>query len=141
VVDLTVHTVGGVVEAGQKLMDIVPTTQTLIIEARIPTHLIDGVRLGQEADVQFPALNQTLIPTVPGKLIYIAADSVIDQRSGVPYFVGRVATTPDGMKKLGKNAIQAGMPANVVIKTGERSLLSYLLKPLLARMQFAFTER
>jgi protease secretion system membrane fusion protein len=141
VVDLAVHTIGGVVQAGQKLMDIVPTTQTLIIEARIPTHLIDGVRLGQEADVQFPALNQTLIPTVPGKLIYIAADSVIDQRSGVPYFVGRVATTPDGMKKLGKNAIQAGMPANVVIKTGERSLLSYLLKPLLARMQFAFTER
>jgi protease secretion system membrane fusion protein len=141
VVDLTVHTVGGVVDAGQKLMDIVPISQTLIIEARIPTHLIDGVRVGQEADVQFPALNQSQIPTVQGKLIYIAADSVTDQRTGAPYFVGRVATTPEGMKKLGNNTIQAGMPANVVIKTGERSLLSYLLKPLLARLQFAFTER
>lgn len=141
VVDLTVHTVGGVVDAGQKLMDIVPSNQTLIVEARIPTHLIDGVQVGQEADVQFPALDQTLVPTVPGLLIYIAADSVIDQRTGIPYFVGRVAPTADGLKKLGNSVLQAGMPANVVIKTGERSLLGYLLKPLLSRVPFAFTER
>ena len=141
VVSMTVHTVGGVVDAGQKLMDIVPANQALIVEVRIPTHLIEGVRTGQDADVQFPALERSLMPTIKGRLTYVSADSVIDQRSGVPYFVGRVAPNPESLGKLGENAIQAGMPANVVIKTGEHSLLVYLLKPLLARVQFAFTER
>lgn len=141
VVDLTVHTVGGVVDAGQKMMDIVPANQDLIVEARIPTHLIDGVRVGQEADVQFTALDLTVVPIVHGRLIYVAADSVTDPRTGIPYFVGRVVPTPEGIEALGKSAIQAGMPANIVIKTGERSLLGYLLKPLLSRVQFAFTER
>ena len=73
--------------------------------------------------------------------MYVSADRITDPRNDNSYFVGRVQLTPEGMEKLGRHAMQAGMPADVVIKTGERSLLGYMLKPLLARVKFAFTER
>lgn len=141
VVDLSVHTVGGVIGPGQKLMDIVPVEGTLVIEVQIPPHLIDNVHSGQDANVHFLAMEQTVVPAIPGKLVYISADRITDPRNDNAYFVGRVQLTPEGLKKLGNHTMQAGMPADVVIKTGERTVLGYLLKPLLARMQFAFTER
>lgn len=141
VVDLSVHTLGGVIGSGQKLMDIVPAEGSLVVEVQIPPHLIDNVHSGQDADVHFLAMEQTIVPSIPGKLMYISADRITDPRNDNSYFVGRVQLTPEGMKKLGKHTMQAGMPADVVIKTGERTFLGYLLKPLLNRMQFAFTER
>lgn len=141
VVDLSVHTLGGVISSGQKLMDIVPTEGSLVVEVQIPPHLIDNVHLGQFADVHFLAMDQTIVPAIPGKLMYISADRITDPRNDNAYYVGRVQLTPEGAKKLGKHLMQAGMPADVVIKTGERTFASYLLKPFLTRMQFAFTER
>ncbi len=141
VVDLSVHTLGGVIGPGQKLMDIVPTEGALVIEVQIPPHLIDNVHSGQDADVHFLAMDQTIVPAIPGSLLYISADRITDPRNDNSYFVGRVQLTPEGFKKLGKHMMQAGMPADVVIKTGERTFLGYLLKPVLSRMQFAFTER
>lgn len=141
VVDLSVHTVGGVISPGQKLMDVVPEGPNLQVEVQIDPQLIDNVRAGQEADVHFVALDQTIVPAIPGKLIYVSADRMVEERTQQPYFVGRVEVTEEGLKKLGKHVLQPGMPADVVIKTGQRTLLGYLLKPLLTRLQFTFTER
>ena len=141
IVELGIHTVGGVAGPGQKLMDIVPAGSKLEVEVQIPPHLIDSVRRGQLADMHFTALEQTIVPTVEGKLVYVGADRQTDARTDASYFVGRVDITPEGYKQLGKSELRAGMPAEVVIKTGERSLLAYLLKPLLARMQAGMTER
>lgn len=141
VVDLSVHTVGGVITPGQKLMDIVPTKGHLVVEVQIPPHLIDGVHAGQQADLHFTAFDQTIVPTVPGELTYVSADRITDPRTDQSYFIGRIQVTPAGLQKLGNLSLQAGMPAEAVIKTGERSLMGYLLKPLLVRLQFAFTER
>ncbi len=141
VVGLAVHTVGGVVTAGEKLMDIVPTSSKLVIEAQIPPSLIDNVHVGQVADIHFPALDQTLSAGLTGKLVYVSADSLTDPRTEKSYYVGRVEVTPEGMAKLGKQILQPGMPADMVIKTGERTLLMYLVKPFLTRLHMAFTER
>ncbi|MDP1572720.1 MAG: HlyD family type I secretion periplasmic adaptor subunit [Pseudomonadota bacterium] len=142
VVGLAAHTVGGVIAPGDKIMDIVPSGENLVVEVQIPTLLIDNVRAGLEADVYFLALDQTFAPTLPGRLIYVSADRQSDpNRPEITYFVGRVAVASEALAKLGKHKLQAGMPVDVVIKTGERTFAGYLLKPLLARMQFAFTER
>lgn len=141
VVDLAVHTLGGVIAPGQKLMDLVPEGGGIIIEAQIPTHLIDNVRAGLDADVYFTALDRTLVPTIPGKLIYVSADRITDPRTDLSYFVGRVMIDEQGMKLLGKQDLQPGMPADVVIKISAHSMAGYLLKPLLNRLRFAFNER
>jgi len=141
VVDLTAHTIGGVIAPGQKLMDIVPEGGGLVIEAQLPTHLIDNVHVGLDVDINFTAMDHTLVPTIPGKLIYVSADRMVDPRTDMPYFVGRVMVTAEGMKVLGKHSMQPGMPADVVVKVSERSMMGYLLKPLFSSLRFAFTER
>lgn len=141
VVDLTVHTIGGVIAPGQKLMDIVPEGGGLLIEAQLPTHLIDNVHVGLDVDISFTAMDHTLVPTIPGKLTYVSADRMVDPKTDMPYFVGRVMVTPEGMKVLGKHSMQPGMPADVVVKVSERSMMGYMLKPLFNSLRFAFTER
>lgn len=141
IVELSIHTIGGVAAPGQKLMDIVPTGSKLVVEVMIPPQLIDSVNLGQFADIHFPAFDQTIVPVVEGKLVYVGADRQTDPRTDVSYFVGRVEITPAGHKELGKNELRLGMPADVIIKTGERSLFAYLVKPLLSRMQSGMLER
>ncbi|MDO9054459.1 MAG: HlyD family type I secretion periplasmic adaptor subunit [Gallionella sp.] len=141
VVDLTVHTIGGVIAPGQKLMDIVPEGGGLLIEAQLPTHLIDNVHVGLDVDISFTAMDHTLVPTIPGKLTYVSADRMVDPRTDMPYFVGRVMVTEEGMKVLGKHSMQPGMPADVVVKVSERSMMGYMLKPLFNSLRFAFTER
>lgn len=141
VVDLTVHTIGGVIAPGQKLMDIVPEGGGLLIEAQLPTHLIDNVHVGLDVDISFTAMDHTLVPTIPGKLTYVSADRMVDPKTDMPYFVGRVMVTEEGMKILGKHSMQPGMPADVVVKVSERSMMGYMLKPLFNSLRFAFTER
>lgn len=141
VVDMSVYTIGGVVSPGQKLMDIVPEGQTLLIEVQIPTQLIDNVKPGLDADIHFSALDRFDVPRVPGRLVYVSADRLTDPRTNTPYFLGRVELKPEGMSSLGKHELQPGMPADVVIITGERSFLEYLIRPIIARLHFAFTER
>lgn len=141
VVGMSVFTVGGVVAPGQVLMDVVPLDQPLMIEAMIPTQLIDNVRAGLDADIHFPAFDQFVVPRIPGRLVYVSADRLTDPKTGEPYFLGRVEVKPESVQLLGKRQLLTGMPANVVIITGERSFLSYILRPIVARLHFAFTER
>lgn len=141
VVDLTVNTIGGVAAPGQKLMDIVPQGSRLIVEVRIATHLIDSVHVDQFADVRFSALDQTIVPRAQGRLVYVGADRQTDPKTEEPFFLGRVEITALGVRQLRGQVLRPGMPADVLIKTGEHSLVAYLLKPVLVRYHAGMTER
>ncbi|MBA1204426.1 HlyD family type I secretion periplasmic adaptor subunit [Pseudomonas capeferrum] len=135
VLDMKVHTVGGVVQAGTPLMDIVPAASDLVVEAKVAPQDIDRLELGKTADIRFSAFNNATTPVIEGKLIRISADRLTDERSGDPYYLVRVNVTEDGMKKLANRKLQPGMPAEVLINAGDRTMLEYLLKP--ARNMFA----
>jgi membrane fusion protein, protease secretion system len=140
VVALAVQTVGSVVQAGQKLMDIVPADEPLILEARVAPHMIDRVHEGLPVDVRFSAFAHSPQLVVEGKVISISHDLLTEAQTGQVYYLARAIVTPDGMKKLGKRRMQPGMPVEVVFTTGERSLLTYLLSPLTKRVAAAMKE-
>ncbi|MDP2793589.1 MAG: HlyD family type I secretion periplasmic adaptor subunit [Sulfurisoma sp.] len=140
VTGLQIHTVGGVVTPGQKLMDIVPSDEELILEVHVASHLIDRVHVGLATDINFQTFANDSQLVIVGKVTSISADLVADQPNQPPYYLAQVAVTPEGMRMLGKRQLQPGMPADVVIKTGERTVLTYLLKPLFRRLASALTE-
>ena len=141
VVGLSVQTVGAVLQPGQKLLDVVPDRQILLLEAHIPPHLIDKVQAGLPADVRFNAFAHSPQLVVEGKVISISGDLLSDpQQPQYAYYLARVQVTPSGMKTLGQRQMQPGMPTEIVIKTGERSLLTYLLHPLTKRMAASMKE-
>lgn len=140
VVGLAFQTVGGVIGPGQKLMDIVPSSQSLLLEARVAPHMIDRVQADLPVDVRFSSFAHSPQLVVEGKVVSVSADLLIDNHTGAGYFLARVAVTPEGMKKLGKRQMQAGMPVEVIFITGERSLLTYLLHPLTKRVSASMKE-
>jgi len=140
VVGLAVHTIGGVVPAGAPMMEIVPGDEPLKIEAQVAPHLIDKVHPDLAVDILFPAFNQATTPHIPGRVLQVSADVLVEPKQGIPYFKATVEVTPEGMKQLRHHQIRAGMPAEVFIRTGERTMLNYLLKPLADRLNRALTE-
>lgn len=140
VAGLKVHTIGGVVQAGQALMDVVPTSQPLLIEAAVDPAMSAKVRTGLLVDVTFPALNQQTTPVIPGVVATFSADRLLDPKSGMSYYLAQVKVTPAGMKLQGEQPVKPGMPATIVIRSGERTMLRYLLKPVMDRMNLAFKE-
>lgn len=140
VVGLKIHTVGGVVQPGQPLMDVVPQNEPLIIEAMVDPSMSAKVKPGMPVDIQFPALNQHTTPVIVGEVETFSADRLVDQKTGTPYYLAQVKVTEEGMKRIGSQQIMPGMPAVVVIKSGERSMLAYLIKPMTDRMRLAFKE-
>ena len=141
VVGLSVQSVGAVVQPGQRLMEIVPEEQALLLETRIAPHLIDKVHAGLSADVRFSTFAHSPQLVVEGKVLSVSGDLLADpQNPQAAYFLARLEVTPAGMKTLGNRQLQPGMPAEVVIKTGERSLLKYLLSPLTKRMAGSMKE-
>ncbi len=140
VVGLAFQTVGGVVGPGQKLMDIVPEGSALLIEARVPPHMIDRVQKDLQVDVRFSSFAHSPQLVVSGKVASISADLLVDQQTGVGYYLARVGVTTEGYKSLGKRQLQPGMPVEVIFLTGERSLLTYLLSPLTKRMAASMKE-
>lgn len=142
VVGLNVFTVGGVIQPGQTLMEIVPEDESLLIEVHIPTNLIEKVHPGLTADIRFATVKGAMIPPISGTLVTVSADRLLDPQSGMPYFLGRVQVTAEGLETLrrSQHSIHPGMPADVVIKTGERTLLQYLISPLTTRIASALKE-
>ena len=140
VVALAAQTVGAVVGPGQKLMDVVPANEALMLETRVAPQLIDRIHAGMPVDVRFSAFAHSPQLVVQGQMASISADMLNDPQNGQPYFLARVTVTPEGLKKLGSRQMQPGMPVEVVFKTGERSLLTYLLHPLVKRMAASMTE-
>ncbi len=140
VVGLAFQTVGGVVGPGQKLMDIVPQNQALLIEARVAPHLIDRVQQGLPVDVRFSSFAHTPQLVVQGRVVSVSGDLLVDPQTNISYYLARVAVTAAGYQQLGKRQLQPGMPVEVIFITGERSLLTYLLNPLTKRMAASMKE-
>lgn len=142
VVALKAHTVGGVISGGQVLMEIVPNDQSLIVEAAVPPHLIDKVEEGMATDLRFSAFNSITTPVVPGVVRLVGADRLPPAPPVHPeeYYLAHIEVTADGLKLLAQNNIVAGMPVEVIVKNGERSFMSYLLKPLTDRFARSFKE-
>lgn len=140
VVGLAFQAVGGVIGPGTKLMDIVPQDQALMLEARVAPHLIDRVKKDLPVDVRFSSFAHTPQLVVDGRVISVSADLLADPHTGESYYLARVGVTPDGYKKLGQRQLQPGMPVEVIFLTGERSMLTYLLRPLTKRIAASMTE-
>lgn len=138
---LSIATVGGIIQPGAKIMEVVPLDQPLQVDAMIPVQAIDKMVPGLAVDIAFPAFNHAQTPNIPGRVKTISADRLLDEESKQPFYLAQVEVTPAGMGLLGSNHIRPGMPATVTIKTGERNLLSYLLKPMLERVDAAFKEQ
>ncbi|MCG6207510.1 HlyD family type I secretion periplasmic adaptor subunit [Rhodopseudomonas sp. HC1] len=139
--DLTVHTKGGVIGAGETVMTIVPDQDQLLVETHIAPQDIDQIRIGQTAMLRFTNFNQRTTPEIDGEVLRIGADVSRDDKAGASYFVVRIAIPPDQIAKLGKTHLMPGMPVEVFVRTAERTMLSYLMKPLADQMQRAFREK
>ena len=133
VVGLSIQTVGSVISPGQKLMDIVPEDQTLLVEVRVAPHLIDRVKADLAVDVRFSSFAHTPQLVVEGKVVSVSGDLLTDPQNGVGYYLARVGVTAKGYTQLDKRQLQPGMPVEVIFLTGERSVLTYLLSPLTKR--------
>ena len=142
VVNIKLSTVGGVVPAGQTLMEIVPAGEHLVIEAKVPPNLIDKVRVGLEADMRFSAFSASTTPVIPGKVKVIGADKIKPEGGGgqEEYYLAQIEVTAEGNKLLEALTLQPGMPVDVIVKTGERSFISYFVKPITDRFARALKE-
>lgn len=140
VIGIATQTVGGVVAPGTRIMDIVPTDEALMLEAQVSPHLIDRVRIGQLANIRFSNFSLTPQLVVEGSLVSISADLLTDPVTNAGYYLARIAVTANGLKALEGHRLQPGMPAEIVIKTGERTLLTYLLHPLTRRLAQSMKE-
>lgn len=131
VVDMQVHTVGGVAPPGQTLLDLVPEKDKFIVETRVNTQDINDLYKGQLADIRFSAFNQRKTKVIEGEVVHVSADRLLNDRDGSPYYMARIRITDKGQQDMTDDMqLKPGMPAEVMIKRGERTLLSYLLKPL-----------
>jgi membrane fusion protein, epimerase transport system len=140
VVGLSVHTIGGVIQPGGQVLDLVPENDALLIEARVQPTDIDRVSPGLAADLRLSAFNARTTPVIPGRVLTISADRLVDQATHQPYYLARIQVTPESMSRLGGRSLQAGMPVEAMIKTGERTFFDYLTRPLTDRVARAFRE-
>jgi protease secretion system membrane fusion protein len=141
VVGLKVFTIGGVISSGQVLMEVVPEGGVLQVEAQVATNLIDKVHPGLLADLRFTAFNQATTPVIPGRVQLVGADKQPPKEGQQgEFYLAYIETTAEGRAMLGKLKIQPGMPVDVVVKTGERSFMSYLVKPVSDKFSKAFKD-
>jgi HlyD family secretion protein/epimerase transport system membrane fusion protein len=141
VVELRFHTVGGVIGAGQPILDIVPRDEELVVEARVSPLDIDTVHEGLRAQVVLSAFKQRNLPRIEGQVRTLSADRLIDQATGQAYFLARVAVDRDTLQSIGQGLeLTPGMPAEVFIMTGERTAFDYFIGPLLESLSRSFRE-
>lgn len=131
VLGLTVHTLGAVLQPGGRLLDIVPQKERLIIEAQLSPVDIDKVRIGQTAEVRFSAFKARETPKIEGRLVSVSADRVFDDKEKTPFYLARVEVTPRGLEDLARHHLDLvpGMPSEVLINTGSRTMLQYMFAP------------
>lgn len=145
VVGLQIQSIGAVIQPGQKIMDIVPLNEGLLIDAKISPQSIDSIHKGLPVNVSFFSFSHSPQLVVKGEVASLSKDIVTDPQvnpamPGASYYLARVFITPEGLKTLGKRQMQPGMPVQVIIKTGERSLLTYLIDPLFKRVTVSMKE-
>jgi HlyD family secretion protein len=137
---LSVHTIGGVIKAGETIMEIVPDTDDLQIEAHVQPKDIDHVKTGQTAFVRLTAFNQRTTPQLNGTVTYVSADTGHDQQTNAPSYTVRVLLPEEERRRLNGQQLVPGMPAEVFVQTGGRSMMSYLFEPISDQMRRAFVE-
>lgn len=135
-----VHTIGAVIQPAQPILFIVPQAEELIVEVRVEPESIDQLQFGQAVTVRFPAFNSRTTPELEGTIRKISADRIIEEASGLTYYLAEVFITPQELRRLAGLNLIPGMPAEAHIRTTTRTLLSYLLKPLLDNFQRALRE-
>ncbi len=138
--ELAVHTVGGVVPAGEQLMLIVPDADRLVVEAKVQPRDVDQLYVGQPAALAFTAFSQRTTPEINGTVTQISADVTTEERTGLSYYTVRIAIAAEEVARLGTIKIVPGMPVETFIKTGDRSVASYFIKPLMDQAKRAFRE-
>ena len=129
VLDMKVHTIGGVISPATPLLDIVPASSELVVEAHVSTKDIDRIAIGKLTDVHFSAFNTATTPVIQGQVTGISADRLTDEKTGDGYYLVRVKLTDEGKAHLADRKLQPGMPAEVLINAGDRTMLQYLLRP------------
>ena len=141
VVGRQVHSIGAVIRPGDKIMDIVPSNDGFVVEVRIPTRDIDNIYIGQFAEIRFSAFNQRLTDVIDGEVAYVSADSFEDEATGAQYYRARVRVTEEGREKMTEQMqLLSGMPAEVMLRTGERTFASYIAKPITDMLARAIRE-
>jgi HlyD family secretion protein len=146
VVGLTAFTEGGVIRPGDRIMDIVPENQPLVVEARVDPADVDDLRPGQKTEVRFSAFGGRDIPIVRGEVVSISADRFEDEKSGVAFFKTEVVVPPEELKRLQQGAragardLKSGMPVELVVPLRKRTALQYLLEPLNQMLWRSFRE-
>jgi len=142
VIGLKINTVGGTIAGGQVLAEIVPKEVILLVDAKVPPQLIDKVKKGTGADMRFISFNVNTTPVIEGKVNFIGADKRPDEtpQTDDDMYLAQVEATPAGLAKLGNLEVHPGMPVDVVFKTGERTFISYLIKPLIDKFARAFQD-
>ncbi|MCW5692906.1 MAG: HlyD family type I secretion periplasmic adaptor subunit [Pseudolabrys sp.] len=136
-----VHTVGGVITAGDPIMYIVPDAAKLQVEAKVQPQDIAQVKVGQTAVLRFSAFDARTTPEIDGEVTRVSADTSTDQRTGASYYTIRIALPPEAVKELGDLKLLPGMPVEAFVQTGERTVISYLMKPLHDQFMRAFREK
>ena len=137
----SVHTVGGVITAGDAIMLIVPQADDLQVEAKVQPQDIDKLQIGQKTLLRLSAFNQRTTPELNGVVTRVSPDTTPDQRTGQSYYTIRVSMPPDEIARLGEVKLIPGMPVEAFVQTGDRTLLSYLIKPLSDQLMRAFREK
>lgn len=140
VVGISIFTNGGVIGPGFRMMDIVPSEDMLVVEGQLPVHLIDKVHAGLDVDLLFSAFNQNRTPHIEGEVTQVSADRFTDEHTGLPYYQLKARVKPESMRLLNDYQIRAGMPVEIFVKTGERSLMNYLLRPIFDRVRVSMGE-
>ena len=137
---MTMHTVGGVITPAEPVMLIVPQSDEMVVEARVSPQDIDQVSVGQKVQLRFSAFHQATTPELTASVSRVAADLTREQQTGVTYYVARIVLPPAELAKLGGKPLIPGMPVEVYIQTGDRTALSYIIKPLENQIARAFRE-
>jgi HlyD family secretion protein len=139
--ELAVHTIGGVVSPSDVLMHIVPNSDRLAVEVQVKPSDIDQLSMGQDARVRFSAFDRRTTDELQGTLVRIAADLTHDRQNRLTYYTATVKIAQSELARPNGRKLMAGMPAEVLIKTGERTLASYILKPMQDQMERALREK
>jgi HlyD family secretion protein len=138
--NLKVFTIGQVVKAGEPLVEIVPRSERLVVEVQISPTDIDGIHSGQAAEVRFPAFHSRLVPLIVGRLDSVSRDRLVDDATKQPYYRGIVSLAETQIPEELRPRVRAGMPAEVLVATGERTVMSYIVQPLASTLRRGFID-
>ncbi len=146
VVGLSIFTVGGVVAPGQKLMDVVPEGEPLVIDAKIKPNDAENLKVGQTTEIRIPAFHDRRMPTLTGRVSKISADSFVDEKSGATFYTAEITVAPSQLRMIrdlrgADSGLKPGLPVEVVVPTGRRTAFAYLIEPLRGMIWKSFREQ